>query len=356
MDAGTLVEEDDEPEYEDFPVRRRSRRRVFLVAGAVLVVLALLVGGLGYSYVNHQVHPSGGPGPQVQVTIPQGASTSTIAKILKRNGVIDSSTVFSWYVRFESDATFLAGDYTLRKHEPYREVVSTLSKAVAVAPDRITIPEGFTLAQIAARVGKLPGRSAQKFLDVAATGQIRSQFSPPGSNNLEGLLFPDTYFVTAKDDEAAILRRMVQAFDDQAAAAGLADASAKQGMTPYQVVIVASMVEREAKVDSDRGKIASVISNRLKRKMTLDIDATLIFAVGKVDKTSPSPFNTYKVAGLPPTPIASPGRPSLAAAAAPDDTPFLYYVIADQDGHHAFATTLAEHNRNVAAARKKGLL
>jgi UPF0755 protein len=116
------------------------------------------------------------------------------------------------------------------------------------------------------------------------------------------------------------------------------------------------MVEREAKVDEDRGKIASVIANRLQRKMTLDIDATLIYAVGSVDKTTPSPDNTNKVAGHPPTPIACPGRPSLEAAAHPDATPYLYYVIADKDGHHAFATNLADHNRNVAAARAKGLL
>ena len=351
----TLVDDTD-TEWEEMPTAGRSRRRLVLVILGGLALVVLAAGFAGYRYVDAKISPSGPPGPEVQVTIPLGANRDRIATILKQAGVIDNTTVFSWYVRFEGSGDFQAGDYTLRQHQSYKEILDTLAKGSDVRPDRITIPEGFTLNQIAARVGRLPGRSAQKFLDAAASGQIRSQFQPPDNSKLEGLLFPDTYFVTPKDDEVSILRRMVEAFDQQAVAAGLPEAAQRQGLSVYQLVTVASMVEREAKVDEDRGKIASVITNRLQKKMTLDVDATLIYAVGSVDKTSPSPYNTYKVAGLPPTPIASPGRPSLEAAANPDTTPYLYYVIADKDGRHAFATNLADHNKNVAAARAKGLL
>ena len=325
------------------------------MAGILLVVL--LGGALAaYSYVDSRVSPGGKSGADVQVTIPKGASTNDIAKILQRAGVIDNTTLFGFYARIEGNGDYRAGEYQLRKNEGYKQILDVLATGEVVTPDRITIPEGFTLQQIAARVGKLPGRSEQKFLDLAASGEVRSQFSPPGSNNLEGLLYPDTYLITDKDDEVTILRRMVEAFDEQATSVGITDAATRLGITPYQLVTVASMVEREAKVDEDRGKIASVIYNRFKRKMPLGIDATLMYALGKVDTSSSSPYNTYKILGLPPTPIANPGKPSLQAAASPDDTPYLYYVIAGADGHHAFATNLADHNKNVAAARAAGLL
>ena len=348
----TLLDAD---ELEEFPDERRRHRKLWIVAGITLAVLS--IGGFGaYRYVDAKVNPGGKPGADVQVTIPKGASTGDIAKILKRAGVIDNTTLFGLYERIDGTGQYQAGDYVLRKHESYKQIFDVLAAGSDITPGKITIPEGFTLQQIAARVGKLPGRSSQKFLDLAASGQVRSQFSPPGNNNLEGLLFPDTYLITDKDDELSILQRMVQAFDQQAVAAGLPDAATRLGLTPYQLVTVASMIEREAKVPEDRGKIASVIYNRLQRKMPLSIDATLMYALGRVDTSSTSPYNTYKIAGLPPTPIANPGRPSLDAAANPDTTPYLYYVIADADGRHAFATNLADHNKNIAAARAKGLL
>src|SRR3954468_6890710 len=221
----SVVDEDevDTGEWEEFPTAKRSRRGVVLgILGGFAIVL--LVGGfLGYRYVDAKVSPSGPAGDEVQVTIPSGANRDRIATILKQAGVIDSTRVFSWYVRFEGSGDFQAGDYTLRQHQGYKQILATLAKGSDVRPDRITIPEGFTLNQIATRVGRLPGRSAQKFLDAAASGQVRSQFSPAGNNKLEGLLFPDTYFVTPKDDELAILRRMVEAFDQQAVASGLVE-------------------------------------------------------------------------------------------------------------------------------------
>jgi UPF0755 protein len=155
---------------------------------------------------------------------------------------------------------------------------------------------------------------------------------------------------------------MVESFDALATRLDISSAAARLGVTPYQAVVVASMVEREARVDEDRGKVARVIYNRLAAEMPLQIDATIQFALGKQkdvllfsDLEIDSPYNTYKVAGLPPGPIASPGQESLAGALAPTPGAWLYFVVIDENGHHAFADTLAEHNRNVALAEQKGV-
>jgi UPF0755 protein len=218
-----------------------------------------------------------------------------------------------------------------------------------------------SLAQIAQRVeAQLPGRSAAKFLEVANSGTIRSKYEPPEVTSLEGLLFPDTYFIGRNEDETAIVRRLVGRFDEIADKVNLASA---QGLTPYQVVIVASLVQTEAKLAEDAPLISAVIHNRLRDNMQLQIDFTLCYAKGgcppsptDADKANPSPYNTYLVPGLPPTPIASVTEASLTAALTPANVPYKFYVIADANGKHAFATTLEEHNRNVAAARAKGLL
>ena len=258
---------------------------------------------------------------------------------------------------------FQAGTYKLATNDTYDDVIQILSKGppVDVAFDRITIPEGFTLHQIADRVGRLPGRSAQKFLDAAASGQVRSRLEPANTNNLEGLLQADTYFIQPEDDEVAILRRMVNAFDTTTTDAGVDQAAARLNVTPYQVVIVASMVEREAKLNEDRGPIASVIYNRIRLGMSLGIDATLSYWLGKStltrsDLTLNNPYNTRLIKGLPPTPIASPGKPSLAAAANPPTTSHLYYVLTDANGKHSFADNSTDFAKLLAEARKKGLI
>ncbi|MHB8670694.1 MAG: endolytic transglycosylase MltG [Acidimicrobiales bacterium] len=327
-------------------------------------VLSVLVagGGLGW-WAYREVNPSGGPGAEISVVIPPGSSDARVASLLERAGVISDAGLFRLYLSYEGSGPFRSGTYRLRRHDRFSHVVALLAAGAAVIPDRIVIPEGFTLAQIADRVGRLPGRSAARFLTVATDGEVRSPFQPPGSTSLEGLLFPATYFVSPQEDEAAIMRRMVDAFDQQASDAGLSAGAAVNGMTPYAAVIVASMVEREAKVPEDRGRIARVIDNRLARGMALQVDATVQYALGHqrmrltdADLKVASPFNTYRFKGLPPTPIASPGRAALDAALHPTPGPWLYYVLAQADGHHAFATTEAEFEVLKAQAHAHGLL
>jgi peptidoglycan lytic transglycosylase G len=341
------------------PLPPRGRRWPAVLAA--IVVVSLVSGGLGLVWARHRISPGGPGGAEVQVAIPLGTSTAGIASLLGRTKVIESPSLFRLYIRLKGAGPFEAGDYTFHLHSGYAAALGVLRAGPEVTYSKITIPEGFTLAQIAARVGKLPGRSAARFLAAASSGAVQSRFQPPGSTDLEGLLYPATYPVGPNDDEASLLRRMVATFDDTAASLGIDQAAARLAISPYQVVTVASMVEREAKLDEDRGPIASVIYNRLQRGMPLGIDATLLYGLqtsqlSQKDLASDNPYNTRKNRGLPPTPIASPGTPSLMAAISPPATPYLYYVLIDKNGKTAFATTAAEFEQLKAQAKAQGLL
>lgn len=355
---------DDEAVYEPMPPPRGgpgTGARWLKAAVGVFVVVVLLAGAAG-AYVMKQVNGASGGG-QVAVTIPMGSSTQRIAAILDAKGVVSSARLFRLYVRVKGAGPFKAGDYQFHKRSPYSRVVATLAKGPELTFQRLTIPEGLTLSQIADRVGRLPGRSRDRFLELARSGRVRSQFQPPDSTNLEGFLAPETYEIDPKEDELAILTRMVQGFDTIAVELGLDQSQAKVGLSPYQAVIVASMIEEEAKVADERGKVATVVYNRIKRGEALGIDATLRYGLNRPteplrqsDLAADTPYNTRKFKGLPPTPIASPGRSSLEAALNPTPGPWLFYVLADHDGHHAFAVTITEFNRYKAEAQAKGLL
>lgn len=244
----------------------------------------------------------------------------------------------------------------------------------------ITFPEGFTLEQMAARLeAEMPRLDAEEFLAAANDGSVVSRYSPDGTTSLEGLVFPDTYQVSNGESVRQVLQRMVSLMERVGAQHDINGDFAALGLrSPYDVLVVASMIEREAKVDDDRAKIARVIYNRLYLGMELAIDATLYYGEDPDTpfarlKAIDGPYNTYLRKGLPPTPIASPGRASIEAAMNPAPNPsigdpicanlpattpcvYLYYVIAAEDGRHAFAATLEQHEKNVETARRKGLL
>ena len=314
-------------------------------------------------WFQRNVNPPGDPGAEVSITVEPGMSTTEIGQLLEREGVIGSASVFRYYVRINGLGTVEAGDYTLHQKEDMATVLDVLEGGAKVDKGvPLTIPEGLTLPEVADLVGALPGRSAEKFLQAAASRTVTSRYQGTGVTSLEGLLLPETYFVVADDDETDILRRMVEAFDALATRLDITGASARLGLTPYEAVVVASMVEREARVDEDRGKVARVIYNRLEAEMPMQIDATVQFALGKQkevlllsDLEIDSPYNTYRNAGLPPGPIASPGQESLVAALQPTPGPWIYFVVIDENGRHEFAETLAEHNRNIAQAERNGV-
>lgn len=349
----------DPPEY--FQYEEHGKRWPFVMLGLALTFLILA--GSGVLWVQRQINPPGAPGEPVRVTVEQGMSTSDIGSLLEREGIIASADIFKYYARLTGVASIEAGIYTLEKKSDLSDVVEVLEAGAAKAEDeKVTVPEGLTLAEVAKVVGGMPGRSADRFLEVANSGAIRSQYQPAGHNSLEGMILPETYFVTKGDDETKILRKMVDSFDQLATQLNLTGAATRFGITPYQAVIVASMVEREARVDEDRGKVARVIYNRLERKMQLQIDATVLYALGRAqesvsfkDREVNSPYNTYRIAGLPPGPIASPGRKSLEATVSPTPGNWIYYVLTDPSGRHSFTADDREFQNLVNQCIAKGL-
>jgi UPF0755 protein len=340
--------------------RSRRRRRTWAVVAvlAVLILPFLVVGGWFY----WQLHPPGGEGASVTVTIRQGWGSKEAGDALQAQGVIGSSLAFQVWEKVSGSGTFQSGIYSLRESMG----VSAASDALAKGPSSaaggnghvvLALPPGLRLEQIADRVGALPGHDRAAFLALAQSGQIRSRYQGD-QTSVEGFTWPDTYFVEGQSD-AQILQTIVSEFDRHADALHLGAPSAT-GLTPQQTVVVASLVQAEAGNAADAPKVAAVITNRLEQQTPLQIDATLCYAKGgcppvptNADKQIDSPYNTYRVAGLPPTPIMTVTEQSLRAALAPANVPYLFYVTG-KDGVTYFATTLAEHEANIKAHGVRG--
>ena len=223
--------------------------------------------------------------------------------------------------------------------------------AGAADHETLALPPGLRLEQIADRVGALPGHDRAAFLALTQSGQVRSKYQGDQVSN-EGFTWPDTYFVSKGETDLQILQTIVAEFDKHADAVNLGNATI-QGLTPQQAVVVASLVQAEAGSAADAPKVAAVILNRIHQGTPLQIDATLCYSRGgcppvpsNADKAIDSPYNTYRVVGLPPTPIMTVTEQSLRAALAPANVPYLFYVTG-KDGVTYFATTLAEHEANI---------
>jgi UPF0755 protein len=354
------VREEDPPQYYEY--EESGRRWPFILLGVVLTLL--LLAGSGVLWIEHQVNPPGALGPPVRLTVAPGMSTSDIAALLQRDGIIASASVFKYYARLTGLGSIEAGDYTIEKKSDLGHVAKVLQAGAAKAvDDKVTIPEGLTLPKIAQLVqDQLPGRTADNFLAAAKSGAVRSQYQPPGAS-IEGFILPETYFVAKGDDETAVLKKMVDAFDQMATKLDVTGAASRLHVTPYQVIIVASIVEREALVDEDRPKVARVIYNRLDQKMQLQMDSTVLYAIGKEgkdnvtldDRKVNSPYNTFIAPGLPPGPISQPGLKSLSGAAAPTAGDWLYFVTTETDGHSSFTANYNQFLKDVAVCQSKGL-
>ncbi|HUE59924.1 MAG TPA: endolytic transglycosylase MltG [Acidimicrobiales bacterium] len=315
---------------------------------AVLAVLVVLI-AIVLVWANGQINP-GKAGKLVSVDIPRGSSTSRIASILSHAGVVHDAFLFTVYVKVSGDGPLYPGKYNLPKNSSYQSAIKSLEAGPKILVDKLVVPEGYTVNQIADAIGALPGLglSSQRFVQAATNGTVRSPYEPAGVNNLEGLLFPATYDVKQGESEVDLLEQMIGAFDDHAASLGLNQTAATLGLTPYQVVTIASIVEREAKQASDRPDVASVIYNRLRAGMTLGVDSTQTYYLRMTQPgvnptasqlNTPSPYNTRLDKGLPPTPIADPGLPSLQAATSPPSTTYLYFVEINPNGQLGFAST-----------------
>lgn len=359
MTDGPLATDVVEEAPPSVPAGRGNRGRRWWRVAAVAAAVVVTVVGLAAVWAERQISPPGPHGPAVPVDIPPGSSTDRIADLLAARHVISQPLLFRIYVKVHGGGPFQAGYYSLPEHDSYGDVIAAMERGPLAA--RLTIPEGFTLAQIATRVGTLRGHTRAHFLAAAQSGAVHSPYQPAGSTDLEGLLFPDTYQVQPGESDTQILQAMVDRFDQVAQEIGLSSAPTTTGVTPYQAVIVASMIEREAKVPGDRPLVAEVVYNRLAKGMRLQVDATVLYALGggttlsAADLQVKSPYNTYLVTGLPPGPIAGPGKAALEAALQPAKGPYLYYVVVAADGQEAFSATLAGQEANISLARSRGL-
>jgi len=244
------------------------------------------------------------------------------------------------------------------------EVVAIIVAGPTPSVYRVTVIEGLRVEEILVSLAEDTPHDFSDFESALREGgvstSLREMSEEPDISDWEGLLFPDTYEFSRSAQPAAILQRLASTMEQRVNSIDWTEWIAL-GHTKYDGIVLASLIESEVLLDEERPIVSSVIHNRLELPMKLDIDATVLYALGtrditQFDREVDSPYNTYLIAGLPPTPIAAPGRASLQAAAAPDDTPFFYYVLSDLNGNHAFAETIEEHFNNVNQAREDGVL
>jgi UPF0755 protein len=344
------------------PVRsRRGPRWGRLVALAALILV--VVGVAWFAASLFQPFKGDGEG-EVGVVIPEGSSLGQIADLLEERGVVSSSSFFQLRARIAGRSGDLKpGRYTLARDMSYVAVLDELEQGLPPNVMQVTIPEGRSRREVAPLVKRLPGNYVKATRRNPALNP--RDYDAKGARNLEGFLFPATYELKKGATVRQLVREQLNAFKANFDTVDLRYAKRKN-LTPYDVLIIASLIEREAAVAKERPIIASVIYNRLRDDLRLDIDATVRFVTGNWTRPlrvseleNPSPYNTRVHAGLPPGPIGSPGLDSIKAAARPARTNYIFYVAAVcGNGRHKFAATDAEHQRNVAeyeqAREKRG--
>ncbi|HVJ08829.1 MAG TPA: endolytic transglycosylase MltG [Acidisarcina sp.] len=319
-------------------------RRFFL-----LVILAALAGAA------YLLLAPAGPTHETFVDFPPGTSVRQMGALLEEHGIIRSRYAFQ-VVRLAERGTLKAGEYRFDHPATVLEVYDRLRRG-DVFTRSVTIPEGANMFDVAERLEAAQLGPKELFLQAANRDVQLVADLDPDAPTLEGYLFPDTYHLPRKATPDQIAAAMVKRFRAAAASMGLT-------RNFHQVVTLASIVEKETPLESERPLVASVMVNRLEKRMPLMTDPSVIYAqlregryrgtIYQSDLAYDSPYNTYRHAGLPPGPIANPGVASLKAAMSPAATNYLYFVAAsgDPSGHSRFAATLEEHTQNVQAYRK----
>jgi UPF0755 protein len=315
----------------------------------LFLIVVLAVGG----WVAWLVHAPVTPPANTSLLLHSGYSTRHIAAELKTAGVIRSEIAFRLWHLLHPKPSLKAGEYRFERAATLPQVYERIARG-DIYFHVVTIPEGYTMFDIAKAMEDAGLGSAADFLQVAETQtQLISDLAPEATS-LEGYLFPNTYQFTRTESLEEMAAAMVHQFRAVAQEIGL-------NTDIPRVVTMASIVEKETAAPEERPLVASVYYNRLAQNMALDADPTVIYAellagtyLGSLhhdDMAVNSPYNTYRFPGLPPGPIGNPGRSSLEAALHPDNSKFLYFV-SNGNGHHRFARSLEEHNRNVAAYRR----
>jgi UPF0755 protein len=320
----------------------------------VLVLVLAAAGTAALAYRRTQAPYRGFTGTEQFIDIPSGASTNAIGERLISAGVVRDTLTFRIALWMSGKArTLKAGEYRFDAPMSALDVIEKLARG-EVHIIQVTFPEGLAIADMAAIFESHGLGAAAAFIKAAQDVSPVAAFDP-SARNLEGYLFPETYALTRRADASQLVRLMVARFG-QLFTPELRHAAAAQGLSVRAAVTLASIVEKETAEPTERPLIAAVYRNRLQIGMALQCDPTVIYALlrhGKYtgnlrreDLNFDSPYNTYRYAGLPPGPIAAPGQASLEAAVRPAAVDYLYFV-SRNDGSHAFARTLEEHNRNV---------
>ena len=343
-----------------FPAGRGVGRRVMVVF--VFVCAVILLAGAGFLYVA-LYHAPDAPetaaegGRIVRLTVNKGVAFSTITRELHRQGLVRYPRIISLYAKLRRhDRQVHAGTYQFNPGETPRDIIKKLTSG-DVLKIAVTIPEGYTLRQIAKTLAESAGIDSMAFYRAASDPIRRTEWAVQ-TTSLEGYLFPDTYWIPwgSRDDAVVdmMLSRLAAVFDSS-----LKRRAKTMNLTRHEALTLASIVEAEARLPRERGLIAAVYHNRLRRRMRLEADPTVAYAMGEYkgrllfkDLEINSPYNTYLHYGLPPGPICNPGQASIEAALYPDSTSRALYFVARRDGSHIFSLSLKDHLAAVKEARR----
>lgn len=332
-----------------------KRGRTMVALAVIAAFIGAIVLGVYLWLRSIGVYGSSDPGREVAVTIPEGASAEEVGRILVDAGVISSTLGWRIYLsRHGGSENIQAGDYMIRTGLIPADALAELLEEGPAGPDvwRVTFREGLWLTEMAEHLEEVTDLSGDRFLRLTSEARLGSSLLPEGGETLEGLLFPSTYEFLKTVTEREVVEELVEQMEKEVEALDLSSAR-RANLTEYDIVVIASMIEAETRVDSERPMVARVIYNRLRQGIPLGIDATFLYALGERKDTLTaselaidSPYNLRKNPGLPPTPIGAPGGASLEAAADPAQGDWLYYVLADCEGNHAFSSTNAEFIRD----------
>ena len=352
--------------------RRKKQKKGHAGLLIILLVIIALAGGcvVHFQMMTGPVNRS--DRKTVVVEVPSGSTTDSIGRTLAGKGLIRSAKTFRLYSKLKHlGASFQAGTYSLSPSMSMNEIAGIIAEG-KVTTERFTIPEGYNEYEVAKKLAKEGLVNRKKFVQVVQTKDFSGEFpflknAQKGKNRLEGYLFPDTYTVPLNAGEEEIVRTMLKGYQRTFTDAYRARAKG-MGYSEQEILTIASIIERESGNEKDKPKIASVIYNRLKKNMPLQMDSTVQYVLklrGKNpdkilydDLKVDSKFNTYKNAGLPPSPICSPGAQSIRAALHPAKTKYLYFVVSDKlDGSSVFsedyATFLKNSSKYHSAVSKK---
>jgi UPF0755 protein len=334
------------------------KRLILACLGLVVVVVA---GAAVWLLLGAEKPHKGYGGPEQFVEVPAGAGPAAIGRRLTQAGVVRDELSFRIALWRSGQARRLqAGDYRFDRPMSARDVIDKIARGdVFLRP--ITFPEGLTVRQMSEIYERDGAGSAAEFVQAAGDAALVRDIDA-SARDLEGYLFPDTYSLPRRSTAAELVQRMVTAFRD-VLTPELVERATTRGLSVRELVTLASLVEKETAKPQERPVVAAVYANRLKIGMGMQCDPTVIYALERAgrytgnltreDLRFDSPYNTYRYAGLPPGPIASPGRASLEAAANPADVPYLYFV-SRNDGSHIFSENLADHNRAVTQFQRRG--